>query len=270
MNFESLEEIIRRAAPELAVWPVYIVGPASMARWFGAWAEKGCKGFTERHLAIVLRPQLEREGSWKGNGPAFFIDHGKALADVLLKREASGWPPPGPEHLPHVERAALVAVALHELAHCLLWPWTWAAEDTPADIERSRAVLAAWVPRVERGAPSHPGQLDMHGPRFLRMLAHLAHRCPERPRLLDAWTPGLYGVDHAEALVAALEDDARDLEGLHLEKVATAPLPRPVESAWAEVLARTDEDRRTLSALRCRGATEPAPDTEKTDALASV
>ncbi|MEQ1826532.1 MAG: hypothetical protein ABL921_11330 [Pirellula sp.] len=142
------------AGADLLGVPLYLVPQSRIAAEFGN--ADGCYGYTLPSAALYLRSYID---PWLGFGPCAVIN------DLAL---AEDFDPIDLEY-------ATLAVILHELAHILDRPVLCDdRRDAPLEkIQFESLVLADSIQKAPRSElPPYAG----HGPSFMRLVIHLAHR----------------------------------------------------------------------------------------------
>jgi hypothetical protein len=218
--------IARGCIPELQNVPLYLV---QMAQAAGAFPGIGANCFGTYHpqLCRALRPQLEAQGTWQGDGVAVAID----LDSLRAEYGASSYAFP----------RAVAGVVLHEAIHWLLrpaLPLVAVADDDAGD------VAAAVASSVE--LPSNPlayaaAALASHGIRFTRLACHLSHRTTVCGpfHVAPSWLmfagcyPGLEALGEPAEYMAALETELHSRCNDSLLAIAESDLPKPFIDLWA-------------------------------------
>ncbi len=200
--------VARTAIPDLGSQPLYIVWPHDdgmvTPRLLG-----NRDGLYFRHLDGALRPELERQGQWRGPGVCVVIN----ALDIY--RQAA-WKP-------DAERA-IVGLTLHELAH-----WLNVPEPKPIAPEDCSARYEDFVRECERPEEAHPIPAGFwaHHREFTRLAVHVWWRaknsagCYLRPELLrfGSSVPGLEKLSEPGEYINAL---LPELEGSHSVPLRTA------------------------------------------------
>jgi hypothetical protein len=229
------EALCRAVAPELADRPLYVLLRSELpADLRGDGETLGC---TMKHLAAIVRPELERLRRWRGIGPAMIID--PAGVAVTLT------------HRPRESRRrcflhAFLAIALHELAHTLDVGMDDAnpAADPPAGlVALGRCILAAEaageLPPTNGDGAAIPWR--GHEWRFIRIAIHLAHRATRAGvdvSPLNVFDAAAHGLSDTWEYVAALGDEPQRMASLDFAAIRAAPAPAAFVAVWRRDLLR--------------------------------
>lgn len=156
------ERIARAAIRDPGNRPVYVVTPA-VGTMMTPEIIGDYGGFFQPHLDLILRPQLERQGRWRGPGICVVVNAQSFFDD---------------SRCPDNAYRRVVGTVLHEIAH---WvdhresPATRDAIERPlSSIDDERKVAEQFVERVL--GPTFPEPLVSHGEGFSRACCHLRHR----------------------------------------------------------------------------------------------
>ncbi len=208
------ERLAHRFIPDLGDYPLYFVAPRDGSMVTRAMMTgDGCY-FPQ--LDKALRPQLEIEGRWRGEGIAVVVDDA---------------PPAGCDE--YVAERAIIGLALHELAH-----WVCRAEpdepDEPVADHYARFLGSRELTKAayaDRGPTHISGALWAHHSGFIRCCVHLWWRCN-------------YGVD-GYILSPKWFGFGNTYPGLEM----LSPPGRYIESLWAELHEHRHRPLRAILAI---------------------
>lgn len=240
------ESLCRAVAPDLAGRPLYIVLPSVLKDLRFA---DGPLGFTSGYLDLILRPELERLGRWRGRGPAIVIDpeaiaSGRAEQFTLARRR-------------HFQADAM-GIVLHELAHIFdlgfggLYADGPEPEPDPQFVEFARLVLVAdgngSVP--PSNGPNAAVPWHRHESGLIRIALHLAHRATAAGILLygsDIIDAADYGLSSTWAYAKALGDEPARLADWSFEAIRQTAPPSAFMALWQADVRRWYAEQPTKS-----------------------
>lgn len=223
------EALCRAVAPDLADAPLYVLLRSELpAELRGDSETLGC---TMKHLAAIVRPELERLGRWRGHGPAMIID-AAGVAATLAHRPREG--------RRRCFVPAFLAIALHELAHILDIGIGDANPDMdpPAGlVALGRRILAAEasgeLPPTNGDGAAIPWR--WHEWRFIRIAIHLAHRATRAGvelSPLNVFDAAAHGLSATWEYAAALDDEPHRMASLNFAAIRAAPVPAAFATVW--------------------------------------
>ncbi|HMQ15313.1 MAG TPA: hypothetical protein PKC49_05005 [Phycisphaerae bacterium] len=229
------ETLCRDVAHGLADRPLYVLLRSELpADMRGDGETLGC---TMKHLAAIVRPELERLGRWRGIGPAMIID-AAGVAATLARRPR--------ESRRRCFLPAFLAIALHELAHILDVGIDDAnpAADPPAGlVALGRRILAAEA--AGELPPTNGDGADIpwrwHEWRFIRIAIHLAHRATcagVDVSPLNVFDAPAHGLSDTWEYAAALGDEPQRMASLDFAAIRAAPVPPAFAAVWRRDMLR--------------------------------
>jgi hypothetical protein len=201
-----------------------------------------CAGLQFSDLDLVLQPQLESQGKWRGRGVAVVINP-VAFADCLSSDDVL---------------RQVVGVVLHEIAHHIdTLRFGSAGSATPADrlakfadgCEKSQTHEAPqWQELGDSNSKKRAAalmHLMMHGPSFTRLCCHMFYRCRFgqgglvlRPRHITfaGDYPGLEFLPPAAACIESLWPELEACRNLPLRDVLEIGMPAEFTKLWSDCL----------------------------------
>jgi hypothetical protein len=236
----DIERLIRQTIPDVAALPTYVLFAGNV--FVREFLSDGARGMSGRQLDLALRPVLEQRGVWSGRGPAIIIDDELILSDA--KKVA------GREQLDSLYAEGLLAVCVHEVAHCLEEPFDLTAEDSFEQAERAAdvAVLsaAAWSD-FPRDVPRWYGHEAIQ---WIRAVLHLRHRFAQAGAAIGLpylFRAGDYEVSDCWAYLTAIGDEPARLAGKSFAEIRSIAPPTPFVALWASDVRKSFLSRKNPS-----------------------
>lgn len=221
------EALCRTLAPDAATGAFYAVLRSDLPPEYQG-GDGGALALTSRHLDLMLRPTLERQGRWRGRGPAILLD-----AAEIAAHSAKRIRPARRRVFPVVAAGAV----LHELAHIINAGPRDDAEPDPGFVQFSRLVLAADL-TGKIDATNGPGALvpwHSHEAAFIRIALHLAYRANAlgyAVMTIGLFDAAMYGLSPTYGYVAALGDEPERLADRPITTVSHVPPPPAFAELW--------------------------------------
>jgi hypothetical protein len=192
-----------------------------------------CLGLYYHGLDQVLQPQLERQGRWEGRGCAVAIDAFRVFATMSETNDDA--------------LRKVVGLVLHEIAH---WADFLDVELAAVPYDTFVAKCHASEVRRENVSAVCPDtlatELVTHGESFIRICAHLWHRCRKHggivlgPQYLNFGNTykTLRMLHSPVEYLDALSEELNVLEKLSFAELAQVRPPMRFTELWNESLAR--------------------------------
>jgi hypothetical protein len=244
------EALARSVAPGVAPGPFYVVlRPDLPPEYQGG--EGGALALTSRHLDLMLRPTLDRQGRWRGRGPAILVDPVAIAADARHRVQSARR---------RVFPAVAMGVVLHELAHIVVAGPRDEREPDPELIQFGRLTLAADLTGTEAPTNGPGAAVPWRGHEwpFIRTALHLVHRAAEMGAPVmasDVFDARDYELSPTRLYTVALGDEAERLVHKPITAISQMSPPTAFVAQWeADVRAwtcrhaETDELPMTLAA----------------------
>jgi hypothetical protein len=221
------EALCRAVAPDVATGPFYVVLRSDLPPEYQG-GDGGALALTSRHLDLMLRPTLERQGRWRGRGPAILLDPAEIAAHSGRRIRAARR---------RVFPVVATGVVLHELAHIVNAGPRDDAEPDAGLVQFGRLVLAADLTGkidATNGPDAVVPWLGHEWP-FIRLALHLAHRADALG--YDVTTVGvfdaeMYGLSPTYHYVAALGDEPERLADRPITMINRVPPPPAFSELW--------------------------------------
>lgn len=191
-------------------------------------------GCTHPEMDLSVRAQLEQEGRYAGRRAALALSE-SVLLDTAQYRAADE------SEVAREFEAVVLGCFSHELAHvCQRQPPYYDTAEMPEEDRDRRArilrMAAAMSPSDSYAAQLLPPWWG-HGADWLRLSLHLAYRLGQAVgvnlhwRLATGWLTGV----SLFRLVAHLEDEPEELQGLPIEEIKGLDPPAGYKAEWADV-----------------------------------